>query len=440
MNIESLHSLTPIQSKFLNDSEHRFILVTAGRRSRKSLIAKRKAYGRGLANSNHVYKFGAPTYNQAKQIFWQDMVNFYQSINNISSVKIDKISLSDLTLSLTNGTRFEVVGLDKAYRSEGSPCDGWIITEIGNCKESVWQENIRPTLSDTLGFGILEGVPEGRNYVFDMVLEVCNGRLPKTEQQYGAFAEKEQWAWYSWFSSDVLLASEMIEVKSKLDERVFKQEYEGEFVEFGSCVYYAYSNLNYSDIEFNSTSDTYLCFDFNVNPMTCLINQRIDNDKYCFVKEFSLDNGNTTLTCEVVIDYLETNKFNGTLFLTGDYSGKSAHSSSSFSDWLIIENYFKNFKGNSGRPHPDIMPTKNIRNRVNALNSLFKSMTGEVRQFVNKEQCPILDKSLLYLQFTGRGNEFDVSKGKDYSHSPDAASYFAYNYYPIASGRRLQIL
>ena len=79
---------------------------------------------------------------------------------------------------LKNGSMIQVIGLDKPERIEGMPWHGCHITEIGNIKETAWGENIRPVLSDTNGWAILDGVPEGINFLYDLALYACDGALP----------------------------------------------------------------------------------------------------------------------------------------------------------------------------------------------------------------------------------------------------------------------
>ena len=57
---QRLVNLTPVQINYYHD-EHRFIIVTAGRRSRKTLIGQRKVLLEALKYENRRYFLGAPT-------------------------------------------------------------------------------------------------------------------------------------------------------------------------------------------------------------------------------------------------------------------------------------------------------------------------------------------------------------------------------------------
>ena len=219
-----LHNLTPLQADFLNDWKHRFIICPSGRRSRKTLISKTKIIcHKGLQKPDKSYFLGAPTRDQAKRLFWKDLKNwthYFQKYKNGS----------ELFVTLINDTNIHVVGLDKPERVEGTAWHGCLIDECGNIKEHAWHENIRPVLSDTKGFALLTGVPEGRNWYYDLALRSAGGYIPKSQKIIGSFAENQNdpdWAYYHWFSSDVLSESEIEAVKAEMDERTFRQEYEG---------------------------------------------------------------------------------------------------------------------------------------------------------------------------------------------------------------------
>ena len=122
---EPLVNLTDINNQYFNDVNHRFIVCSAGRRSRKTLIAKRKLYYTAPTklNANKRYFCGAPTRKQAKNIFWKQAKRdyyFHQS---------RKPSETELIVFLQNGTEIHVVGLENAERIEGQPWDGAIITD-----------------------------------------------------------------------------------------------------------------------------------------------------------------------------------------------------------------------------------------------------------------------------------------------------------------------
>ena len=96
----------------------------------------------GFADARFVA--AAPTFSQAKQIFWDDLKAMVPS-----SLVLGRISESNLSISLFNGTTIMVTGLDVPARVEGPPLAHIILDEYGNMKPDVWPEHVRPALSDT---------------------------------------------------------------------------------------------------------------------------------------------------------------------------------------------------------------------------------------------------------------------------------------------------
>ena len=124
---------------------------------------------------------------------------------------------------------------------------------------------------------------------------------------------------------------------------------------------------------------------------------------------------------------MQLQKFNGTLNVTGDYAGirTTTQSDASRSDYVIIADKFKNYKDYKRR----IKPTKSIKDRVNAINAMFRNASGDIRMFINVNKCPRLHKDLINVEWSESGFKLN-STNKDLTHASDALSYFAYNYYP----------
>ncbi|MBI5643378.1 MAG: hypothetical protein HY954_07885, partial [Deltaproteobacteria bacterium] len=239
------------QERLLTEKK-RFAIVPAGRRSGKTELAKRKLVmslpGR-KPWSDPRYFAAAPTRDQAKRIFWKDL----KSLTPLNWIK--RVYETDLCLV----TRFEseiwVVGLDKPQRIEGTPWDGGVLDEYANMRASAWPENIRPALSDRMGWCWFIGVPEGLNHYKELV-------------DYARGGEDPEWGIYSWRSSDILPATELEAARRILDERTFRQEYEGSFEGATGMAYYSYDSKRHEDpgITLNPNLPIAVCCDFNVDP------------------------------------------------------------------------------------------------------------------------------------------------------------------------------
>ena len=191
-------------------------------------------------------------------------------------------------------------------------------------KPGSWSENIRPVLADTLGSAIIDGVPDpfksGYSGHKRLAQHACGGSIPHTEVYDGAYGENKEWAFYTWFSSDVLPANEIKAIKEETDPQTFRIEYEASFETIAGRVYYGFTPDYYpngnlcKDVKYDENLPIRMCFDFNVSPMTAVLGHVKKNKKgeyeYHAFKGYFLKNSNTKqLTERVLDDFPNTREF-----------------------------------------------------------------------------------------------------------------------------------
>ena len=120
----------------------RFPVVPAGRRSGKTERAKRFLSKQALSNQNEKYFAAAPTRDQAKKIWWDDLKALTLSVTHDKQP-----SESELKIFLPNGTEIHVIGLDRPERIEGINWTGGVIDEIADIKPESMEANIMPALN-----------------------------------------------------------------------------------------------------------------------------------------------------------------------------------------------------------------------------------------------------------------------------------------------------
>ena len=137
-----------VEQRRLWESTARFRVVPAGRRAGKSEISRR--YGMALSIGpqrwpDARYVFAAPTYQQARRIFWSDIKRMVPRWALAGQNPRTAIRETDLSIQLGNGAELCVTGLDVPERIEGSPLDWICVDEIANCHPEAWVERVRPT-------------------------------------------------------------------------------------------------------------------------------------------------------------------------------------------------------------------------------------------------------------------------------------------------------
>ena len=413
-----LHSLTPIQVQYYRD-QHRFIVNPAGRRSRKTLIGRRKLFNKALTEPGR-YFHGAPTYKQAKDIFWE-------GLKKDSRLLLKSKSESDLVVRLLNGSEIHIIGLDKPERIEGQEWHGCHITEFGNLKGiEAWNSNIRPVLSDTNGWALLDGVPEGRNFYYDVALRSCGGIIPESLHGVGSYGESGDWAYYHWFSSDVLNAEEIATVKEELDERTFRQEYEGSFESYEGLAYkeFGVHNLDSSLIEDTKKgSIVSVGMDFNVDPMTATLGH-IKGDSYDQFGEIWLNNSNTF---EMRDALLERFTYPYRVVIYPDSTGKAENSNATKSDLAILEDAGFTIMAHPGNPRQ--------KDRINNVNSFLKDRDVNTKYKVNPKTCPKTINDLNKKESLPDGRlDKNQEKTMQIGHMSDALGYLISYNFPIQKG------
>lgn len=426
------------------NSNKRFAVVPAGRRSGKTELAKRRLILDALKYckaSDGRFIFSAPTHTQAKKIFWDDLKAMVPPQMLWSPTKIrNSISESALSIKLWNGCKIEVVGLDRPERAEGSPIDGIVLDEYGNMKPEVWTQHIRPGLS-TLGregWAWFIGVPEGRNHYYQLFKD-C-------ELDHNI----EDWGAYTWKTADINPA-EAAKAKRELDLLTYMQEYEGSFVTFEGRCYYAF------DPDFNVTpqgerllyqpdKDLILTFDFNKKPGTCGIWQEQESPEWldrinkkheqvvtCGLDEIYIEhNSNTEVVCEKIIE--KWRHHTGMIKLYGDASGGAAGSAKvKGSDWEIIDAMLEPiFPNRILRMYPKSNPR--IRARVNSVNSRFRACDGTIRAVLDRKMQPMHIRDFEGVVCDDHGDPDKKENNSMLTHLSDAFGYYVIEEFPVYEG------
>ena len=412
------------QLRYVN-SPHRFNVVPAGRRSGKTELAKRKLVLRAMlppgypgasAFPNPNYFCAAPTRDQAKRIYWNDL-------KLLLPRELRKgLSETELTITTIMGSSISVVGMDKPERIEGSPWDGGILDEYGNMKAQAWGANVRPALADRQGWCDLIGVPEGRNHYYD-VAEFAKGQMAEK-------GDESEWGFYHWKSSQVLPPSEIMAARLNLDELTFQQEYEGSFINFLGRAYYCYTDENKAALSYDNMAELGFCFDFNVDPGIAAVVQEGElPNKLIGTKVigevYIPQNSNTVLVCKKLIEDWGDHK--GVVCVYGDATGGQRRTSSTAgSDWDIVREVLSaHFGARLKFRVPRTNPSE--RARVNTVNTRIRNAAGQLHLFVDVAVAPMVSRDFDGVRMVeGGSGEIDKYADKRLTHLSDAIGYRIY--------------
>ena len=387
----------PVQRKLNDDfrkNKFRNYIIAAGRRSFKTeRFAKRLLINEILKKKNHrkIFFAGAPTRQQAKEIFWDDLKRLTPPDN------IKRIIETSLKIEINGGGTLRVIGLKEFRRVQGQLMHGIVISEYQDCDAAVYNESIEPMINDTRGWCIKEGRPFGKNHFFDEFLKGKQGR--------------KGWQSYHWTSEEILSKEQIEEAKANLAKPDYEREYKASFETSTQRPYYSYTEKNNKRTEILPHLPFIVACDFNAQdkPMSWVVGQRHTEgtrEITYWHKALSFQFTNTITMCKILDeDYFMALSagYPKKIIFYGDYAGKKHTSNSSYNDWEIIENYFRN----KTKIEKRIKPCLSIRDSIGATNAQLCNSKGEIRQYVDPENCGELIKDWEYCAWKDNGRELD---------------------------------
>jgi hypothetical protein len=122
-----------------------------------------------------------------------------------------------------------------------------------------------------------------------------------------------------------------------------------------------YNTHTVPDIELRNDVELILSFDFNVNPCTAILGFQVYGEGIYYVREFSANGGTRRLLDQ--LDWLR--ELNQPLRITGDNSGHSRQSSAVYTDYQIIEDFFRQrVEGRTHKANGSHIHSKKISNHI----------------------------------------------------------------------------
>jgi hypothetical protein len=421
----------------------RFIIVPAGRRSGKTEVAKRRIIIRALCA--HIpgpyfrpyddprFGVGAPTVAQVKSIWWKDLKAMIPP-----RFLYGKPNESTLEIRLVNGASIRLFGLDKPERAEGNPFDGFVMDEYGNMKPDTWEDHLRPTLADRLGWADFIGVPEGHNHYYDLW---TTAKAHVIECQVAGVAP--DWARFHWTAEELLPLyngekgqEEILAAKRDMDIISYRQEFLGSFENFSGRAYWAFEEKHQAALRYHPRRPLCLCLDFNVEPCVAAVIQEQplplpgNPEGTGVIGEVHIPRGGNVLSvCDKFI--ADFGRHEGRVYLYGDATGGARGAGKVLgSEWEIVK---RKIRGHFGMKNVSYrVPKKNPRerDRVSSVNSRLQSVAGHRRLMVDPRKAPNVIKDLDgVVLLKGGSGELDKSNLK-LSHLSDAVGYYVCTEFP----------
>lgn len=397
----------------------RFVVLCCGRFSGKTELSRRRIVSYlPLAKpwDDPRYFYALPTYNQAKKVAWEQILSL------VPKEWLKKTpSDSSMIIETVFGSKLYVLGLDQPARIEGPEWDGCVIDESSDHKAGTFDRSVRPALAVRGGWAWRIGVPKR----YGPGAQEFKNAFEMGQKQEGGY---RSWTWPSW---DVARPEEIASLREQLDEKDFKEQIGGSWVDAGGLAYHAFSSQNVKACSYDVTKPILVGTDFNVDPMAWVLGQMVqlkDGEKGLEIfDEVWLRNTNTKET----LDYL-WNKYGSThkggWFFTGDATSKARHTAASKTDYRQILNDSR-FKAKVRID--DSNPA--VKDRLAAVNTLLRNAAGTTKLWINSICVHLIaDLTNRSIDPTGHPTPAEGGTGKkDSGHATDALGYLVYKYFPL---------
>lgn len=406
----------PVQRALVNavDDGVRFPIVPAGRRSGKTERAKRFVARQAMWYGGEKYFLAAPTYNQAKKIWWDDMKALTLSI-----VHLKKPSESELKIFLPNGTEIHIIGLDQPQRIEGINWTGGVIDEIADVKGEALQANIMPALNTVnplrpyyRAWCWFIGVPDGLNHYYDMA-------------EYARTSGDPDYKLFHWTSEEILPPDVIESAKRTMSKKQYNQEYRASFETASGRIYEDYSARNFTKEEIAPHEALHWTHDQNFTPLSSAIAVIRKGVPY-FLDEIVLE---SAVSKQSAIEFVEKfkNHENKMVYIYGDPAGRAGEKHGHKSDYNDIEDVLRlngwRFERRVRPAHPA------IKDRQNAVRAMICNAKDEIRLYVNPTKATWCHKGLSTVQLK-EGSSFQEDQTNQYQHITTAIGYFVDWHWP----------
>ena len=207
--------LLPWQQEVYSDPT-RFKVVAAGRRTGKSRLAAWMLIINALQADKGQVFYVAPTQGQARDIMWQTLLELGHPV-------IAGSHINNLQIRLVNGATISLKGADRPETMRGVSLKFLVMDEYADMKPDVWEQILRPALTDQKGSAMFIGTPMGRNHFYELykLAELSDDPTYK--------------AWHFTSYDNPLLDSNEIDIaKKSMSSYAFRQEFMASFEARGS--------------------------------------------------------------------------------------------------------------------------------------------------------------------------------------------------------------
>lgn len=407
----------------MRDDPHRFKVLVAGRKARKTtFIINRLAYCALTDKRGLTYVYIAPYRSQAKDIVWNDHLGRLRNLFTQFGIQY-KVNESELTISFDNASRIKVTGADNAEALRGKSDWGGVgMDEVRDIRPYIWEEIVRPNLTTNKAWCIFGSTPAVNHFYKLAKL----GDWSQTIDNNPSQLDRDFITFHATSYDNIYIDKEEIDsAKRQTSMEYFNQEYMALFVRLTGLVYPEFNTtIHVEEFEHvpNQYGDYYFGQDFAVRGYTAMVVGCMRSDGILYILDEYKVEGDTAKNHsqaekEILKKYTDLNKYTG----YGDPAGFAKTQQQDNKLWSLADEYMEDGM-------PLTMANNDVTSGINYVRQLFRNdkirihprcqlLIEELRQYQWKEQS---EKK--------KGMETEPEKvRKIHDHLVDALRYMCYS-------------
>lgn len=383
-------------------------MVVTGRRWGKTTLEKAETLEE--FGTKGLVWYIAPTFDMSRELMWEPLKAIVPRAWLVREPNETRMEMDTIW-----GCRFACKSAEHPDRLRGRGPRKFLCDEFQDWKDGMrtWEEVLLPSLLDNDGTAMIAGTPKSFNQLHKLFMKGQTG--------------VKDWASWQFRTADaphinkVLLA----QWRAEMDPRSYRQEFEASFEAMAGRAYYAFSRMtDVRPVVLQSGIPVALSFDFNINPATVTIGQKVGQEARFWREVFVSHAGGeaTRASATAAKNLLKGANWNGAIRIYGDPAGKAGKTTGP-SDHAVLREVFPN--ATWCIPHQ----APHVRDRVAAVNARCETMDGQ-RHLLVDPSCVHLISDLEQVIFKDNG-DLDKTSNPMLTHVSDAAGYWVHQEFPV---------
>ena len=262
MHIEIPYVPRPLQAKLHNDLDnHRFAVLNCHRRFGKTILIILHLIKKALTNDkkNPRYYLIGPTFVSIKRVCWDYLKQYASCIPGTT------FNETELRCDLPNGARITLLSSEDPDKIRGIYADGVCIDECSQMNPILWNEIIRPALSDRKGFCYFISTPAGMSNIFYDLYQHA-----QSDPNWLAYTAKAS-------ETGIIDQEELDAAKAQMGEAKYKQEFECDWIAniegavYGEIIKSLEEKKQITRIAYDPALEVHTAWDLGVDDSTAIV-------------------------------------------------------------------------------------------------------------------------------------------------------------------------